>query len=124
MMWTYKARLEKESDVYDGDSFKVTIDLGLRVYHRVRIRLYGINTPEIKTKDKKEREAGIKARDWLRNRLKGKEFILRIRGKEKYGRWLADLYIGKRNIVKEMLKLGLGVEYYGGKRGQCKEKRK
>ena len=47
-MYTYKAKLIR---IVDGDTIDAEIDLGFDTIVRKRIRLYGINTPETKTKD-------------------------------------------------------------------------
>jgi len=114
-IWEY-ARTEL-INVYDGDTITVSIDLGFYLHKKnVKIRLYGINTPEIRTKDKHEKTKGIAVRDWLRERLSKGKFSIKIVGKGKYGRWLGILYINGKNIVAEMIKKGLGEEYYGGSR--------
>ena len=48
--------------VVDGDTVDLMVDLGFQVHHKIRVRLYGINTPESRTKDLKEKELGLKAK--------------------------------------------------------------
>ncbi len=82
----YRARVVS---VYDGDTITCEIDLGLNIIlHNQKIRLYGINAPELK---KEERPAGLKSRDALRERILGKEVLLyTVKDKKgKYGRLLA-----------------------------------
>lgn len=81
--------------VIDGDTFDVMIDLGFDIHYKARVRLYGVNTPESRTKDAAEKEMGLKAKaftsDWLTNHKK--IFIKTVIDKnEKYGRVLADIY--------------------------------
>ena len=81
----YKAKV---ASVYDGDTITVDLDLGCNVFkHDEKIRLFGINTPEVRGD---EREDGLVSRDWLRERILGKEIRLQtIKDKEgKYGRLL------------------------------------
>lgn len=88
-MYEYNAFVTK---VYDADTITVNIDLGfLSHLHNVKIRLFGINAPEVRGTEK---EAGKKSRDWLRERILNKPvFIKTYRDKTgKYGRWLADVY--------------------------------
>ena len=40
--------------VVDGDTIELMVDLGFSVHHKIRVRLYGINTPESRTKDDAE----------------------------------------------------------------------
>jgi micrococcal nuclease len=98
--------------VYDGDTIRVDIDLGLGVWLRNQtLRLYGINAPEVAGKEK---EQGIEARDWLRAWLwNDRQVLLRTHkdSKGKYGRWLAEVFIDNWNINEKMLQLGLAEEY-------------
>lgn len=77
-------------DVHDGDTLWVTIDLGFYIAHAVRIRLAGINAPELAT------PAGPPARDALIGFIAAHPGQWTARtyktGEEKYGRWLATLY--------------------------------
>ena len=72
--------------VYDGDT--VLLDNGQKV------RLLGINTPEVESRNKDEEPGGIEAKHWLQNRLSGKKVrLVRDAGrKDKYGRILAHLF--------------------------------
>ena len=63
-LYFYKAYVEK---VYDGDTITCTIDCGFGLSMKTqKIRLYGINTPELRGAEKK---AGIVARDQLRSKI-------------------------------------------------------
>ena len=57
----YSARVLK---VIDGDTLDVMIDLGFNIHHKARVRLYGVNTPESRTKDLAEKELGMKAKSF------------------------------------------------------------
>ena len=101
--------------VYDGDTITVDIDLGLGVWkHGEKIRLYGIDTPELRGA---ERTEGLKVRDWVRARIDGEAIVLRtIKDKKgKYGRLLGVVTIpgSETTLNDEMLRLGLAerVEY-------------
>ncbi|MFZ5946706.1 MAG: thermonuclease family protein [Stygiobacter sp.] len=89
-LYHYKAKV---TDVYDGDTVTVEIDLGLHTFIKgEKIRLNRINAPELKGKEK---EMGIKSRDFLRKKILGKEILLEtIKDKnEKYGRYLGEIYL-------------------------------
>jgi micrococcal nuclease len=89
-LYNYKAIVQS---VYDGDTCNVDIDLGLNTWIRnEKLRLNRINAPELTGKQKK---AGIKSRDFLRDIILNKEvFIQTIKDKkEKYGRYLAEIWI-------------------------------
>lgn len=91
-MFFYRAKVEK---VIDGDTMDLLVDLGFDVHHRVRVRLHGINTPESRTSDLREKELGLKAKsfaeDWtVRHR---EVYIQTVKDKkEKFGRILAKVY--------------------------------
>jgi micrococcal nuclease len=95
-MYQYNAIIQK---VVDGDTMEIAIDLGLSVWiHDEKIRLYGINTPEVfgVKKGTPEWEEGNKASEFVKSILKEKDEILiqTIKDKqEKYGRYLALVYI-------------------------------
>jgi len=91
-MYKYNAKLIR---VIDGDTIDALIDLGFSVWVKKRIRLYGIDTPETRTKDLKEKKAGQAAEDRLIELLWDfdNEFVLISHGVGKYGRCLGELFI-------------------------------
>lgn len=109
-MYKYKAKLIR---VIDGDTIEALIDLGFDTWIKKRVRLYGINTPEIRTRDLKEKKAGKAAENRLIELLweSGNEFILESRGVGKYGRCLGILFIENVNINMLLLKEGHAEEY-------------
>jgi len=89
-MYTYNAHVTK---VYDGDTITVDIDLGLGVWVRgQKIRLARIDAPELRGE---EHDDGIKSRDFLRKLVLGKDIVVVTHKdrKEKWGRWLGDIYL-------------------------------
>jgi len=116
----YTATLVK---VVDGDTIDVMIDLGFKIHHKARVRLYGINTPESRTKDLAEKQLGLKAKsfteDWL---IRHKKFTIHtIAGKDdKYGRVLALVYSGDEIksestacLNEDIVSSGYAREYFG-----------
>jgi len=91
--YTYKALV---LDVYDGDTITVEIDLGFNIRFTEKVRLFGINAPEMKGADKPK---GIKSRDALRKMILKKEVIIKTEKdeKEKYGRYLGTIFIEKNS---------------------------
>ena len=74
------------------NTITVNIDLGFGVWVKgQKLRLLGIDTPEVRGV---EREAGLKSRDVLRERIMDKEIRVKTQKdkKGKYGRWLATIY--------------------------------
>tara|TARA_A100001011_G_C14293053_1_gene837099 strand:+ start:851 stop:1174 length:324 start_codon:yes stop_codon:yes gene_type:complete len=102
-MYEYNATVVK---VYDGDTITVDIDLGFGiVLRKQKIRLYGINTPEVRGEEK---ELGKKVRDILREKILGETIIVKtIKDKKgKYGRWLGTIFHKEENINDWLLNEG------------------
>lgn len=97
--------------VYDGDTITVDIDLGLHNWvHGEKLRLLRINAPELRGPT---RQAGAAARDFLRSLVDGKTIVVETYkdDKEKYGRYLAEVWApddngGYFNINDRMVKEG------------------
>ena len=116
----YIYRIKSIERVVDGDTIDASIDLGFDISLTKRIRLAGIDTPESRTKDLKEKELGIDAKNWLKHRLEGAEDII-IRTElpdstEKYGRIIGHLYINGEDasLNNQMITEGYALEYDGG----------
>lgn len=93
-LYYYKAHV---SQVYDGDTITVNIDLGLKTFiNGEKIRLHRINAPEVRCA---ERTEGLKSRDFLREQILGKDiFIETIKDKKgKYGRYLGEIHLPDAN---------------------------
>jgi len=103
----------------DGDTIDVIVDLGFKTFVKKRIRLAGINTPEVRTRNKEEKKKGIAARERLRELIEGsdKDLILISHGVGKYGRVLGELILHPNLDVNQTLILeGHAKEYHGGKK--------
>ncbi len=101
--------------VYDGDTIRADLDLGLSTWIKnEKLRLAQINAPEIRGS---ERAAGLAARDFLRELILGKEVIVQTikdrRGK--YGRYLAEIWLwtgeGWLNVNDQMIESGHATRY-------------
>ena len=84
--------------VYDGDTITIAAKYNKKLYQFV-VRLHGIDTPEIRTKNKKEKYLGIEARDVLKEKIFDKIIRLENIQNEKYGRILADIYIVENDEI-------------------------
>ena len=65
----YNFRVVKIDKVVDGDTIDVTIDLGFDLYKKERVRIAGVDTPEKRTRDLEEKELGIHATNWMKDKL-------------------------------------------------------
>ena len=120
----YNFRVTKINRVVDGDTIDVTIDLGFDLYKKERVRVAGVDTPEKRTRDKEEKELGLDATNWLKEKLDGAlrgddELIIRtglVGGVGKYGRLLGWLYVGDDDLSLNELMIteGYAWAYDGG----------
>ena len=109
--------------VVDGDTVDVDIDLGFDMWiHNERVRLYGIDTPESRTRDLEEKKAGLFAKDVVLHYLpEGSKQVLRTHKDKvgKYGRVLGEFVIydsladRQTTINQFMIDHRIGVEYSG-----------
>ena len=120
----YNFRVTKINRVVDGDTIDVTIDLGFDLYKKERVRVAGVDTPEKRTRDKEEKELGLDATAWLKEKLDGAlrgddELVIRtelVGGVGKYGRLLGWLYVGDSDtsLNEQMITEGYAWAYDGG----------
>lgn len=101
------------SKVYDGDTVHAIFKVG-NSYCKFKVRLSGIDTPEIKTKDADEKKRALEARDWLHTKVFGKIVTLKCKEFDKYGRLLADIICDGTCLNQKMIDLNLGYAYDGG----------
>jgi len=111
-MYEYKATIIK---IVDGDTVDVDIDLGFDVWvRRQRIRLFGIDTPECRTRNKAEKAHGLLAKAYVQKAfIVGRIYALTTKEKGKFGRFLGEFKTGKGAITKLLIKEKLAVAYTG-----------
>ena len=111
-MFEYSCVITK---IIDGDTVDVDIDLGFDCWLRKqRIRLYGIDAPESRTRDKQEKRYGLAAKKFVENFIPvGSSAILITKEKGKYGRYLGDLKVGGKWLCKQLLDNHHAVKYFG-----------
>jgi micrococcal nuclease len=104
--------------VYDADTITIASKLPYDAspMYRLSVRLNGIDTPEIKGKgiSDEEKEAAKQARDFVSNLVLNKFVRLENIESEKYGRILADVFIGDIHLNSLLLKEKYAVKYDGG----------
>ena len=103
-------------DVYDGDTVKIIFEYkGEMIKYSARI--FGIDTPEIRTKDKQEKELGYKARDFLKSHVFDEILKVDLMHFDKYGRLLIKIYLDNGiDISNFMIQEGYAKPYFGGKK--------
>lgn len=116
----YEYRVKKVLRVVDGDTIDVDIDLGFSISFTQRVRLAGIDTPESRTRDLKEKALGLESKEYLKNLLDGaKDIVIQTEkpdSSEKYGRILGWLFINddEMSVNELMIAKGYAWEYDGG----------
>ena len=112
-MYIYKVKVDR---VIDGDTIDCTIDLGFSIFHKARVRLYGIDTPESRTRDPDEKIRGKLASSFIKKKLKTTEthaIATKLDAKGKFGRVLGVLICDDENVNEQLIQNDLAVEYFG-----------
>jgi len=110
----YNYKVKEILKVIDGDTVEVIVDLGFSIYHKTRVRLIGIDTPEIRTKDQEEKERGIEAMDFVVDFFRQMEHEEKVLYSEKldgFGRCLGRIIVGGIDIGEELLESGYARPY-------------
>jgi len=121
-MYTYKVTI---THIVDGDTIDVDINLGFAVVlKKQRVRLYEIDTPESRTRDKVEKKYGLAAKQYLKNKLENATNIyLKSHDKGKFGRILGELFIddNSKSVNMQMVDDHHAVYYYGQNKDDVKQ---
>ena len=103
----------KVVSVYDGDTIKCVFPLNDKFY-KWNCRINGIDTPEIRTRSKLEKDMGYKARDFLREKILKKMVEIHCGEFDKYGRLLVNIKLDNQDMSELLIKEGLAFRYDGG----------
>jgi micrococcal nuclease len=121
-MYEYSCKIVK---VVDGDTTDVDIDLGFGVWmKKQRIRFYGIDTPESRTRDLEEKKYGLMAKEMVLAHLPiGSTQILRTHkdGVGKYGRILGSFVVGDTTLNQMLIDTHNAVAYFGQSKEEIEE---
>lgn len=79
--------------VVDGDTLDVLIDLGFSIVIKQRLRLSRVDTKELNSKTSSDRQLAVMAKNYLEDILHGKVCVVVTEKTEKYGRYLAEVYL-------------------------------
>ena len=107
--------------VLDGDTLDVDVDLGFSTtLNKQRIRMYGIDTPESRTRDKEEKVRGLISKEVLKRYCQvGGKIVLISHGKGKYGRILGEIFTTDGLCINDyMCQEGYAVRYDGGSKDE------
>jgi len=121
-VYEYKCKVTR---VVDGDTVDIDIDLGFGVWlHKERVRIYGIDTPESRTRDKVEKRFGLLAKEFVKQFVKGSSIILRTQkydAKGKFGRILGDIIVDDKSLSETMIQEYHAVAYHGQSKEDIRE---
>lgn len=114
-VYYYNAEIKK---VIDGDTFDIVIDLGFDILRKARVRLYGVNTPESRTRNLEEKKMGLASKEFTDQWLTAANHKVKIETildkNEKYGRILARVWNESGSCLNtDIVASGLAREYYG-----------
>ena len=120
-MYTYKAILDR---VVDGDTVDALIDLGFDTHVKKRIRLYGMDAWESRTRDKEEKKYGLAAKAELKVLLDDDDIKLvtkKYDAKGKFGRILGDFFVKGVTVSSVMIERHHAVAYHGQSKEDIRE---
>ena len=115
----YEYRVKKVLKIVDGDTIDVDIDLGFDISYTQRVRLAGIDTPESRTTDKKEKALGLEVKDRLKKAIDAATNVVikteKPDSSEKYGRILGWVFLddNKVSINQTLIDEGYAWGYMG-----------
>jgi micrococcal nuclease len=116
----YEYRVKKVNKIVDGDTIDVDIDLGFAVSFTQRVRLAGIDTPESRTTDLKEKALGVEVKEKIKKEIAAaKDIVIKTEkpdSSEKYGRILGWLFLDGSDVSlnQKLINEGYAWTYGGG----------
>jgi micrococcal nuclease len=115
----YEYNIKKVTKVVDGDTIDVDIDLGFNISYSQRVRLAGIDTPESRTKDLREKALGLEVKNKVKSAIESaKTVIIKTElpdSTEKYGRILGWVYLDgtAKSLNEQLIDEGYAWGYMG-----------
>lgn len=116
--FVYRAKC---SNVVDGDTVDLFVDCGFRQYATLRMRLLGINAPEMNATDPAVRQRALEAKQYVIERLKPAPvsmtdawpLLVRTHKTDSFGRWLAEVWVtpDAGTLGDAMISLGLATPF-------------
>jgi endonuclease YncB( thermonuclease family) len=113
----------KVVDVYDGDTITIVIAFENKPY-KIKCRLSGVDSAEIRTKNLEEKTAGVNAKHWLSEKILNKKLWIKCGNWDKYGRLLGEIFTNKDDTVsinQELIDKKYAYQYDGKKKRKFDE---
>ena len=121
-MYEYKCEVVK---IIDGDTVDVILDLGFSILHKARVRLYAIDTPESRTRNKDEKVRGLLAKNFVvQNVNAAEQCVIQTHLKDskgKFGRVLGTLVTDGLDVNQALVDNHLAVSYHGQNKADIEE---
>ncbi len=106
--------------VYDGDTMTVDAEPWPGLTAHTKVRVAGVDTPEIRGKCQAEKDQAVRARDFVRATVGATVQLTNIRPGKYAGRMIADVWVNGRKLSDLLIAENLGRPYHGGRReGWC-----
>ena len=115
----YEYNVKKVIKIVDGDTIDVDIDLGFNISFSQRVRLAGIDTPESRTKDAREKALGLEVKNKVKVSMESaKKVVIKTElpdSTEKYGRILGWVYLDEstKSLIEQLIEEGYAWGYMG-----------
>ena len=115
----YEYNVKKVTKIVDGDTIDVDIDLGFNISFSQRVRLAGIDTPESRTKDLREKALGLEVKNKVKVSMESaKKVVIKTElpdSTEKYGRILGWVYLdgADKSLNEQLIEEGYAWGYMG-----------
>lgn len=99
-MYKYNALI---TNIVDGDTIDAIVDLGFHMQGKLRFRLLGIDTPELRSTDLLEKADAQLAKNFVIEKCLNKRVIIESWKGDKYGRWLAVVTLDDGTVLNDIL---------------------
>lgn len=100
----YEYKIKEIIKVIDGDTLDIIIDVGFNILTRQKIRLDGIDTPELNSTDQLTRKMATEAKIFVENWIKNqKNLNIQTIKDDKYGRIVGRIFGDSKNCLNILL---------------------
>ena len=110
----YEYKVKEVVKVVDGDTVDVILDLGFGLFKKERVRIAGVDTPEKRTRNLKEKKLGNDATAFAEEWFSEGDITIRTEKDGKYGRMLGWCYKGDECFNHKLIDDGFAWTYMGG----------
>ena len=118
----YEYKVKEVLRVIDGDTVDITIDLGFDLTKKERVRVAGVDTPEKRTRCKREKQLGYDATHFAETWFaEGGDITVKTSKDGKYGRMLGYFWRGEECFNTQLVELGYAFEYWGETKRDMKD---